>query len=153
GEGPFDESELMRAQVDRLVPLSSNPCPLYPNNSIVEWPTLLLRAKVVMKSSIVLPLVLFAVMVGGCGQPSGQRESTAVEITPVADAPGSPAEYPGLHNVFRLTERLYSGSSPEGEEGFLSLQRLGIKTIISVDGARPEVERARKLGLRYVHLP
>jgi protein tyrosine phosphatase (PTP) superfamily phosphohydrolase (DUF442 family) len=30
---------------------------------------------------------------------------------------------------------------------------MGIKTIISVDGARPDVERARKYGLRYVHLP
>jgi hypothetical protein len=28
-----------------------------------------------------------------------------------------------------------------------------VKTVISVDGARPEVELARKHGLRYVHLP
>jgi protein tyrosine phosphatase (PTP) superfamily phosphohydrolase (DUF442 family) len=62
-------------------------------------------------------------------------------------------EAPGLHNVFRLTANLYSGSSPEGDEGFASLQKLGVKTVISVDGARPEVERAHKYGLRYVHLP
>jgi protein tyrosine phosphatase (PTP) superfamily phosphohydrolase (DUF442 family) len=60
---------------------------------------------------------------------------------------------PGLHNVFRLTDRLFSGSSPDGEEGFRSLARLGIKTIISVDGARPDVALARKYGLQYVHLP
>lgn len=28
-----------------------------------------------------------------------------------------------------------------------------MKTIISVDGTRPDVERARKFGLRYVHIP
>ncbi|HEV3117770.1 MAG TPA: hypothetical protein VGY58_11995, partial [Gemmataceae bacterium] len=59
----------------------------------------------------------------------------------------------GLHNVYRITDRLYSGSSPEGDEGFRSLQNLGIKTIISVDGAKPEVGRAHKFGMRYVHLP
>jgi protein tyrosine phosphatase (PTP) superfamily phosphohydrolase (DUF442 family) len=62
-------------------------------------------------------------------------------------------EAKGLHNVYRLNEKLYSGSSPEGDDGFESLQRLGIRTIITVDGARPDVERAHKFGMRYVHLP
>lgn len=60
---------------------------------------------------------------------------------------------PGLHNVIRVTEKLLSGSVPEGDAGFQSLQKLGVKTIISVDGARPDVERARQFGMRYVHLP
>jgi protein tyrosine phosphatase (PTP) superfamily phosphohydrolase (DUF442 family) len=62
-------------------------------------------------------------------------------------------EVRGLHNVYRVTENLYSGNSPEGDDGFRSLQQLGVRTVISVDGARPDVERARKYGLRYVHLP
>jgi protein tyrosine phosphatase (PTP) superfamily phosphohydrolase (DUF442 family) len=60
---------------------------------------------------------------------------------------------PGLHNVYRITDKLFSGSSPEGDEGFRSLQELGIKTVISVDGARPDVDSARKYGFRNVHLP
>ena len=60
---------------------------------------------------------------------------------------------PGLHNVYRLTDKLLSGSGPEGDEGFASLQQLGVKTVLSVDGARPDVARARRFGLRYVHLP
>jgi protein tyrosine phosphatase (PTP) superfamily phosphohydrolase (DUF442 family) len=60
---------------------------------------------------------------------------------------------PGLHNVLRVNDRLYSGSSPDGDAGFESLKSLGVRTIITVDGARPDVERARKHGLRYVHLP
>src|SRR5438105_3507728 len=53
-------------------------------------------------------------------------------------------EAPGIHNVFQITAALFSGSSPEVEEGFRSLQKLGIKTVISVDGARPDVVTAHK---------
>ena len=60
---------------------------------------------------------------------------------------------PGLNNVIRITEKLLSGSVPEGDTGFQTLQKLGVKTIITVDGAKPEVERAEKFGMRYVHLP
>jgi protein tyrosine phosphatase (PTP) superfamily phosphohydrolase (DUF442 family) len=62
-------------------------------------------------------------------------------------------EAPGLHNVYRITDQLFSGSSPEGEAGFHSLKELGIKTIISVDGARPDIATARKFELRYAHIP
>jgi protein tyrosine phosphatase (PTP) superfamily phosphohydrolase (DUF442 family)/cytochrome c556 len=48
---------------------------------------------------------------------------------------------------------LISGAQPEGEQGFKDLKALGVKTIVSVDGAKPDVETARKYGLRYVHLP
>jgi protein tyrosine phosphatase (PTP) superfamily phosphohydrolase (DUF442 family) len=72
-----------------------------------------------------------------------------------AAPPTDPArvEAKGLHNVFRLSDKLYSGSSPDGEEGFRSLQDLGVKAVLSVDGARPDVALARQYGLRYVHLP
>jgi len=48
---------------------------------------------------------------------------------------------------------IYSGSEPHGEEAFRSLAKMGVKTVVSVDGARPQVELARKYGLRYVHIP
>ncbi|HEV8058396.1 MAG TPA: hypothetical protein VGP68_00865 [Gemmataceae bacterium] len=62
-------------------------------------------------------------------------------------------ETDGLHNIFRISDKLLSGSSPEEDAGFLSLQSLGVKTIISVDGSQPDLERAHKYGMRYVHLP
>jgi protein tyrosine phosphatase (PTP) superfamily phosphohydrolase (DUF442 family) len=75
--------------------------------------------------------------------------------TPPAPPPADPArlEAAGLHNVFRITDKLYSGSSPDGDEGFRSLRDLGVRTVVSVDGARPDLERAHRFGLRYVHLP
>jgi uncharacterized membrane protein/protein tyrosine phosphatase (PTP) superfamily phosphohydrolase (DUF442 family)/cytochrome c556 len=63
------------------------------------------------------------------------------------------AEYPGLHRVVAYAEGVYSGARPEGAAGFDSLQKLGFKTIISVDGAEPAVELAKARGMRYVHLP
>ncbi|HMQ14850.1 MAG TPA: hypothetical protein PKC49_02645 [Phycisphaerae bacterium] len=73
---------------------------------------------------------------------------------PLPDAAGgTPADYPGVHNVVAYGEGLYSGSVPEGDGGFDTLAAMGIRTIISVDGARPDVERAERRGLRYVHLP
>jgi protein tyrosine phosphatase (PTP) superfamily phosphohydrolase (DUF442 family) len=62
-------------------------------------------------------------------------------------------EKPGLHNVYRVTDRAFSGSSPEGDDGFRSLTDLGVKTVVSVDGAVPDILAAKKHGLRYVHLP
>jgi protein tyrosine phosphatase (PTP) superfamily phosphohydrolase (DUF442 family) len=89
----------------------------------------------------------------GCQQ--GDQAAAARPAAPPSDpAPAEASiEVKGLHNVFRITDKLLSGSSPEGEAGFRSLKQLGIKTVISVDGAKPEVATARKFGLRYVHLP
>jgi protein tyrosine phosphatase (PTP) superfamily phosphohydrolase (DUF442 family) len=89
-------------------------------------------------------LVVAVLLVAGEGRtPPGESSSQE----------GKPIPLGGLHNVYRITNHLYSGSSPEGEEGFRSLQKFGIKTIISVDGARPDVAMAHTYHLRYVHLP
>jgi hypothetical protein len=72
-------------------------------------------------------------------------------VVPVGAA--KPAELPGLRNVLRVSEKLYSGSAPEGDPGFQSLRALGIRTVITVDGMRPDVAAAHRYGMRYVHLP
>ncbi|MCC7377351.1 MAG: hypothetical protein IT581_22000 [Verrucomicrobiales bacterium] len=58
-----------------------------------------------------------------------------------------------LHNVFRLSPQLLSGSAPEGKEGFAELARLGVRTLLSVDGSTPDVATAHQFGMKYVHLP
>ncbi len=62
-------------------------------------------------------------------------------------------EAQGLPNLYRLHDKVLSGGQPEGEIAFQELARLGVKTVISVDGATPNVALAKKYGLRYVHLP
>ncbi|MBU6208995.1 MAG: hypothetical protein KGR22_03710, partial [Planctomycetes bacterium] len=63
-----------------------------------------------------------------------------------------PLDLPGLHNLVAFHDDVWSGSVPEGDAGFDSLTSLGVRTIISVDGALPDLERARARGMRYVHL-
>lgn len=58
-----------------------------------------------------------------------------------------------LPNTVQVHAKVISGGLPEGDEAFEELQSLGVKTVISVDGMKPDVETARKFGLRYVHLP
>ena len=58
-----------------------------------------------------------------------------------------------LHNLIQVSQRLYSGSEPQGTEAFARLKALGITTILSVDGAPTDVEAAREFGIRYVHIP
>ncbi|MCE7973641.1 MAG: hypothetical protein DYG92_04840 [Leptolyngbya sp. PLA1] len=65
----------------------------------------------------------------------------------------SPRDYAGLHNVVAYHPDVFSGGVPEGDAGFETLARMGIRTVISVDGAAPDLVEAKKHGLRYIHLP
>ena len=87
----------------------------------------------------------------GCGG-SPVRETASV-ISREFEPKSVEQELPGLHNVLLAADGIYSGSEPHGDEAFAGLAKLGIRTILSVDGARPDVELARQHGLRYVHVP
>ena len=65
----------------------------------------------------------------------------------------TPTELPGLHNVNRASAIVIVGSEPHGQAAFEQLRMLGITTIISVDSATPDVETAKKHGLRTIHIP
>jgi protein tyrosine phosphatase (PTP) superfamily phosphohydrolase (DUF442 family) len=71
---------------------------------------------------------------------------------PTAELPKK-VESSVLPNAYRLTDKVLSGGQPQGEPAFRQLRELGVKTVISVDGATPNVALAKKYGLRYVHLP
>ena len=71
---------------------------------------------------------------------------------PSAFAP-QPVAAQHLPNAWWIHPRVLSGGLPAGDAAFQQLAELGVKTIISVDGARPDVAAAEKHGLRYVHLP
>jgi protein tyrosine phosphatase (PTP) superfamily phosphohydrolase (DUF442 family) len=72
--------------------------------------------------------------------------ATQTEITRIDDLPG-------LHNLHRIGASVYMGSEPHGEQGFANLATLGVKSIISVDGAQPNLELAQRYGMQYVHIP
>ena len=59
-----------------------------------------------------------------------------------------------LPDRFRQISRgVFSGAQPLHADHFASLRALGIDTLVSVDGAVPDVETARRFGLRYIHIP
>jgi protein tyrosine phosphatase (PTP) superfamily phosphohydrolase (DUF442 family) len=69
------------------------------------------------------------------------------------NAQPQPIELLGIENAFRVTGRILAGSQPKFDVSFEALAKAGVKTIISVDGSRPDVGEAKKHGMRYVHLP
>ena len=98
-----------------------------------------------LRQLTVVMLIGALAAVAGCqrGPDDARRQQVGPERLSVAHLP----------NAFRLHEKVISGGLPNGEVAFKELKDLGIKTIISVDGAKPDVELAKKYGLRYVHLP
>ncbi|HIE72390.1 MAG TPA: hypothetical protein EYP98_20725, partial [Planctomycetes bacterium] len=78
--------------------------------------------------------------------------ATVEIVTPTTTAKKA-RNLPGLHNVVTYADELLCGGVPEGEQGFAALATLGVKTVISVDGATPDLVHATAHGLRYVHLP
>lgn len=95
-----------------------------------------------MLKRLALSMVAGTLMLGACEGPLPLR------------APGAPAaQATALRNIHVPAPGLITGSGPQGDAAFDELAALGVRTIISVDGARPEVERARARGMRYVHLP
>jgi protein tyrosine phosphatase (PTP) superfamily phosphohydrolase (DUF442 family) len=62
-------------------------------------------------------------------------------------------ELPGVQHYRRWSARVAQGAQPEGDEAFAALRAQGITTLVSVDGAMPDVARAAQHGLAYVHVP
>jgi len=58
-----------------------------------------------------------------------------------------------VENVIVVAPGVISGGQPHGDDAFDALADMGVRTIISVDGARPDVDAAGARGMRYVHLP
>ncbi len=82
-----------------------------------------------------------------------RAKSSVAPVVPPTLADAAPRDYKGLHNVVAYHDGFFSGGVPEGDAGFNAVAALGVKTIISVDGAAPELEYAKARGIRYIHLP
>ncbi|MCA8991205.1 MAG: hypothetical protein KDA88_04460 [Planctomycetaceae bacterium] len=58
-----------------------------------------------------------------------------------------------LQNLMHVSTSIYSGSEPVSDKDFAELAKLGVRVVLSVDGAVPKVAEARRHGLRYIHVP
>jgi protein tyrosine phosphatase (PTP) superfamily phosphohydrolase (DUF442 family) len=114
-------------------------------------------------------LILLAAALAGCGGSHTAHQTTGAAGEQKKSAPDSevnddrvqtkssnrPKRIHDAHleNVYQVHRKVISGGEPHGSKGFESLARLGVRTIISVDGAKPDLELAKMHGMRYVHLP
>ena len=57
-----------------------------------------------------------------------------------------------LDGVYKLDDNLYIGPAP-GKKHFSELKSLGIKSLISVDGAVPDLKGAESEEMSYAHVP
>src|SRR5678815_4385498 len=98
-----------------------------------------------MRCRHVMSFAILALAAVVCAAPVGPNDES--------ESPFQPLPTHDLENAYRLTDKVLAGAQPEGDKSFAALRDMGVKTIISVDGAKPDVETAHKYGLRYVHLP
>lgn len=92
----------------------------------------------------------------GCGkQPAAPAATAPTQPASQTAFTPAPSKLAAKHlpNPWQVHPKVISGGLPEGDAAFEELAKLGVKTVISVDGAQPDVERAKKNGIRYVHLP
>ena len=90
-------------------------------------------------------------------------QAPAPAPAPVAAKPAAPvaagasaadeAASKAVRNYKRLSPNIARGAVPEGDAAFAALAAAGIKSIVTVDGAAPDVEGAKRHGIRYVHVP
>lgn len=110
-----------------------------------------------MRGLLFVPILLF----GACSQASVMKAETAQE-DPEGNAQATPAgataapvalERKDLHRLLQLSPEIYSGAQPKDAAAFAALQELGIRTVVSVDGAPPDLFGASMVGMRYIHVP
>ena len=70
---------------------------------------------------------------------------TLLVVANVVTAQQTPTAKPVIENVHPLTPQLISGGQPKGDAAFSKLAEMGVKTVVSVDGAKPDFELAKKI--------
>lgn len=99
-------------------------------------------------------LLLATVLATACQSSGGaQLDHAPARVAPPPVGAEKAVHLPGLHNVVTYSDHTIGGGQPEGREGLATLAAMGVKTVISVDGAKPDAELAALLGMTYVHLP
>jgi protein tyrosine phosphatase (PTP) superfamily phosphohydrolase (DUF442 family)/cytochrome c556 len=92
-----------------------------------------------------------ALVLASCAVPSEPPATPGADGDAAALAARGEAAH--IHNLAEIAPGLFRGAQPEGDAAFALLRELGVRTVLSVDGARPDVEGAAKHGIRYVHVP
>lgn len=64
-----------------------------------------------------------------------------------------PIDDPNFPTVYRVTDNLYRGPSVRNDKEYAALERLGVRTIVSLRYFNHEEEEARRHGFDYIRIP
>lgn len=101
------------------------------------------------KTILISTLAAYGVGCRPSDVPARPEESPAAESV---EAP-PPVSESTLHNFLPVAETIFTGGEPHGEAAFAELAARGVRKVVSVDGARPDLDAAHAVGLKYVHIP
>ncbi len=96
---------------------------------------------------VLLWTIAVTVQTGFTQQPAGQIEGVSPDLLP------RKLDSQAVPNPVQVHPKVISGGLPVGEAAFQTLVDWGVRTIVSVDAAKPDLATAKRYGLRYVHLP
>ena len=104
-----------------------------------------------------LPSTVLALLLASCARVA-RPPAPAPAPTPGTGRPSAPTALAEGHSEVLgpwhdLGGGLLCGGQPRGQAGFEELVHRGVRTVVSVDGTLPDVDAARQVGLRYVHVP
>ncbi len=103
-----------------------------------------------MRPILCASLTALAVLTACSGSPTKRSQTQAqVSVSPQLAA----VDAPDIHRLLKLSDNIYTGAAPSGRATYAALAELGVRTLVCVDSARPDVEGAAAYGLRYLHIP
>lgn len=91
--------------------------------------------------------LLLATAFAGCSSDSNGSADGAVS------ANAQTAAEPKIEAYRRWSTHIGQGGGPTGAADFEALARNGYKHVLTVDGAVPDIETAKRYGLSYIHVP
>jgi len=101
------------------------------------------KSKLIVVATVALLAV--ASLAANCGD---DRKQTAEPVAAAERNPrwAQPLERPGLPNLNKVSNALYRGAQPE-PEGFVELQKMGIKTVVNLRSIHSDRDDMAKAGL------
>ncbi|MDH4232856.1 MAG: tyrosine-protein phosphatase [Nitrospirota bacterium] len=117
------------------------------------------RGFMVLLTSGVFLIFFFFQSVDCTGEVSHHDPAKSSPCEPLPDSPLPDARIsemlfglPGLENVGRISPCVYRGNQPK-ENGYLTLKKMGIRTIINLRSHHGEKKAVEASGMRYLEFP
>ena len=100
------------------------------------------------KLNLLLSLLVGACLLTGCSE---KPAAPSPAPDPPQSTPAQALDLPGCENCYKVSEDYYSGAQPT-EEGFGELEKLGIKTIVSLRSLHSDRDELEGTNLNYIRI-